>query len=82
MRNVVSNVISVASPRISGDPFGFVDSLTVRNVSRTVCSWNVPGVSAVGTAAQVSGGETASDVAVRMPYWSQLRYLQRFYLAR
>jgi hypothetical protein len=52
------------------------DSFTVRNVSRRVCSWNVPGVSAVGTAVQVSRGETASDVALRIPYLSQLRNLE------
>lgn len=51
------------------------DGRIVRNVSRSVWIWNVPGVSAVGRIEKVSSGEMASAVAVRRPILSQLRYL-------
>jgi hypothetical protein len=69
--------MSAASPRISGaaDALDDVLGLMVRNVSRSVCSWNVPGVSAVGMARKFSSGETASVEADRTPYLSHPRYL-------
>lgn len=66
-----------ASPRISGRALAFEDvvDLTVRNVSRGVWIWKVPGVSAVGIVRNDSNGETASVLAERIPYLSQLKYL-------
>jgi len=66
-----------ASPRTSGRTLDFedVEGLIVRNVSRRVWIWNVPGVSAVGIERKDSRGDTASVFAERMPYLSQLRYL-------
>jgi hypothetical protein len=49
----------------------------VRKVSRRVCIWKVPGVSAVGRMEKVSSGVMASDAAVRAPILSQERYLGR-----
>lgn len=73
------NVIPSASPRISGKALAFedVEGLMVRNVSRSVCIWNVPGVSAVGMARNDSRGDTASVFAENSPNLSQLKYLSR-----
>jgi hypothetical protein len=60
---------------MSGGPFGFLDSAVVKNVSCRVCNWKVPGVSGVTITFHVSGGAMASEVAERMPYLSQARYL-------
>jgi hypothetical protein len=72
------NVIASPSPRISGRALDFedVEGLTVRNVSRNVCIRNVPGASAVGMERKDSRGDTASVLADRRPYLSQLRYLE------
>lgn len=76
MRRVVSNVMASASPRTSqvldDALFG---ALMVRNVSRRVWIWNVPGVSAVGIMLKDSRGDTASDVADNRPILSHDRYL-------
>lgn len=71
-------VILSASPLISGKLFALedVDGLIVKKVSRNVCIWNVPGVSAVGIQWNVSSGDMASVVADNMPYLSQLKYLR------
>ena len=71
-------LISVASPLISGKALAFedVDGLMVKNVSRKVCIWNVPGVSAVAIARKDSRGDTAEVVAESMPKLSQVKYLQ------
>jgi hypothetical protein len=76
---VVLKVIASASPRISGNALDFedVDGLMVRNVSRRVCIWNVPGVSAVGIERKDSRGDTASVLADNIPNLSQLRYLRQ-----
>lgn len=70
------NVISGASPRISG--FGLLESEMERKVSRAV-AWRekVEGESGTGMMRKVSRGETAVAVEVRMPNLSQLRYLYR-----
>lgn len=70
-------LVASASPRISGEAFDFedVEGLTVKNVSRNVKIWNVPGESAVGTDRNDSRGDTASVFADRIPYLSQLKYL-------
>ena len=70
-------VIASASPRISGRAFDLddVDGLMVKNVSLKVCNWKVPGVSAVGIVRKDSSGDTASVLAERSPYLSELRYL-------
>jgi len=49
---VVLKVIASASPLTSGKAVAFEDvvGLSVRNVSRRVWIWKVPGVSAVGIA--------------------------------
>jgi hypothetical protein len=75
---VVLKVISVASPRISGKALAFedVDGLMVKNVSRKVWIWNVPGVSVVGIARKDSSGEIASVVADGIPYLSHPKYLR------
>lgn len=72
-------VIASASPRTSGRALDLdeVEGLIVRNVSRRVWIWNVPGVSAVGIERKDSSGDTASVFADRMPYLSQLKYLAR-----
>ena len=71
------NVIPSASPRISGRALAFddVDGLMVKNVSRRVCIWKVPGVSAVGIERKDSRGDTASVLADNCPILSQLKYL-------
>lgn len=71
------NVIASPSPLTSGNAVDFedVDGLMVRNVSRRVCNWKVPGVSAVGIQLKDSRGDTASVLADIMPYLSQLKYL-------
>jgi hypothetical protein len=70
-------VVLSASPRISGNAEAFddVEGLIVRKVSRSVWIWKVPGVSDVGIELKDSSGETASVFADKMPYLSQLRYL-------
>lgn len=73
MRNVVRNAIASASPRTSG-PLAF-DASIVKNVSRAVCSENVAGFSGTGIAVKDSAGEMAVEVALRIPYLSQERYL-------
>lgn len=77
-RSVVLKVMVSASPRSSaGGALGLddVEVLMVMSVSRIVCSWKVPGVSAVAMRLKDSRGETASDVADRMPILSHARYL-------
>ena len=61
-----------ASPRISGILESFV---RVRNLSRWVWMFMVPGVSGDAMHMKDSSGEMASRVAERMPNLSQLRYL-------
>lgn len=73
MRNVVLKVIVSASPRISG-PLA-LESSSVRKVSRAVWREKVEGLSGTGIAVKDSAGDMAVEVAVRMPYLSQLRYL-------
>ena len=71
-------VISSASPRISmptGPALDEEDSLIVIKVSLWVCSWNVPGVSAVAMILNDSRGDTASDKAESCPILSHERYL-------
>lgn len=74
---MVLNVILSSSPRNSAGAVDFDDvlGLIVMKVSRRVCSWNVPGVSAVGMTLKHSRGDMASDVADRAPILSQARYL-------
>lgn len=75
---VVLNVIMSPSPLTSGNADAFEDvvGLSVRNVSRRVWIWKVPGVSAVGMERKDSRGDTASVLAERIPNLSQLRYLE------
>ena len=72
-----SNEISVASPRTSGAALAFdeFDARTVKNVSRKVWIWKVPGVSKVGIMVKDSREVMASELAVKRPILSQLRYL-------
>lgn len=74
---VVLNVIISPSPLTSGNADALEDvvGLRVRKVSRRVWIWKVPGVSAVGMERKDSRGDTASVLAERIPYLSQLRYL-------
>ena len=66
--------ISSASPRTSG-----LDSLvsTVRKFSRWVCILKVAELSGTGIHKNDSSGEMAEGVAERMPYLSQVRYLEQ-----
>lgn len=72
----MSNEIVSASPRTSTAlEEALLGAFMVRNVSRRVCSWKVPGVSPVGITLKDSRGDTASEVAERRPILSQERYL-------
>jgi hypothetical protein len=74
---VVLKFIDSPSPRTSGRALAFedVEGFIIRNVSRNVWIWNVPGVSAVGIERNDSRGDTASVLADKSPYLSQPRYL-------
>lgn len=73
MRKDVEKVMLSASPRSSG-PLA-EESLTVRNWSRAVWSEKADGLSGTGMTTKDSSGEMAVALALRMPYLSQLRYL-------
>lgn len=66
--------ISSASPRTSG-----LDNLvsTVKKFSRWVCILKVAELSGTGMHRNDSSGEMAEGVAERMPYLSQVRYLEQ-----
>lgn len=74
MRNVVLNVMSSASPRTSGPLVD--DSSMLKYFSRWVCREKAPGLSGIAIIRKRSSGEMAFAFALRMPYLSQLRYLQ------
>jgi hypothetical protein len=73
IRKVLLKEMVSASPRTSVPLF--FESSIVRNVSRWVWILNVDGLSGTGIMAKDSSGEIAVELAERMPYLSQPRYL-------